>query len=129
MDAATAPANYWDRPVLTSVLPVVEHSHSVRTSHDAVHAVALWMAHEEFTFPSGDIVDGLTAESDPGHIMDRTLLETVLNFAFTDFESGDTFVVTRNGRVYSDTEGMVVRIQDAFCTRCSRGTPRSRMMN
>jgi hypothetical protein len=72
------------------------------------------MAYEEFGFPGGGVVEGLTLGTDPNHLMDLTMFETTLNFAFTDFDSGIKFEVVRNGRVYSDTEGMVVCIQEAI---------------
>jgi hypothetical protein len=101
-------------PVLTSVMPVVQTSHHVATSLDAVSSVARWMAYEDFDFPSGGVVQGLAIGTDPDHLIDLTMLETTLNFAFTDFASGTKFEVTRNGQVYSDTEAMVVCIQEAL---------------
>ena len=77
------------------------------------------MAYEEFGFPDGGVVDGLTLGTDPDHLMDLTMFETTLNFAFTDFGSGVKFEVERSGHTYSDTEAMVVCIQDAI----ARGVP------
>lgn len=119
MDTQNRTARYWSRPVLQSVIPVVERSRHVRTSPDAVASVASWMAYEEFGFPGGGVVEGLSLATDPNHLMDLTMFETTLNFAFTDFESGTKFEVVRNGRVYSDTEGMVICIQEAI----TRGVP------
>lgn len=107
-------APYWNLPVLTSVQPVIEKSRHVVTSHEAVDAVAQWMAYEAFPFPFGGIVAGLGSDLNPDAVIDRTLVETTLNFAFTDFQSNTKFTVTRDGRVYSDTEGMAVCIQDAI---------------
>jgi Queuosine salvage protein len=119
MDTSPSTANYWSRPVLRSVIPVVEASRHVRTSPEGIWSVAAWMAYEEFGFPGGGVVDGLALGTDPDHLMDLTLFETTLNFAFTDFDSGIKFEVVRNGRVYSDTEAMVVCIQEAI----NRGVP------
>jgi putative queuosine salvage protein len=107
-------AGYWSKPVLESVLPVIEDSRHVRTSTAAVESVASWMAYEDFGFPAGGVVEGLSIGTDPDHLIDLTMFETTLNFAFTDFDSGMKFEVVRNGRVYSDTEAMVVCIQDAL---------------
>jgi hypothetical protein len=114
MGNTTPAASYWSKPVLESVLPVVEESRHVRTSTDAVESVATWMAYEDFGFPVGGVVEGLAIGAEPDHLMDLTMLETTLNFAFTDFSSGTKFEIVRNGRVYSDTEAMVVCIQDAL---------------
>ncbi len=107
-------AGYWSKPVLESVLPVIEESRHVRTSTAAVESAASWMAYEDFGFPAGGVVEGLAIGTEPDHLMDLTMFETALNFAFTDFDSGTKFEVVRNGRVYSDTEAMVVCIQDAL---------------
>ena len=72
------------------------------------------MAYEEFGFPGGGVVEGLTLGTDPNHLIDLTMFETTLNFAFTDFDSGIKFEVVLNGRIYSDTEGMVICIQKAI---------------
>ncbi len=119
METSSSRASYWSTPVLTSVIPVVADSQHVRTSPEGVRSVAAWMAYEEFDFPGGGVVDGLTTDTDPDHLMDLTMFETTLNFAFTDFDSGTKFEVIRNGRTYSDTEAMVVCIQEAI----TRGVP------
>ena len=114
MAASTPTASYWSKPVLESILPVIEESRHVRTSTSAVESVANWMAFEDFSFPSGGVVEGLAIGADPDHLMDLTMFETTLNFAFTDFDSSTKFEVVRNGHTYSDTEAMVVCIQDAL---------------
>jgi len=72
------------------------------------------MAYEEFDFPGGGVVEGLTTDADADHLMDITLFETTLNFAFTDFDSGIKFEVVRDGHLYSDTEAMVICIREAI---------------
>ena len=72
------------------------------------------MAYENFGFPSGGAVEGLTIGTEPDHLIDLTMFETTLNFAFTDFDSSATLEVERNGRTYSDTEATVVCIQGAL---------------
>ena len=107
-------ASYWSKPVLESVLPVIEESRHVGTSTAAIESVARWMAYEDFDFPAGGVVEGLEIGGDPDHLMDLTMFETALNFAFTDFDTGVKFKVERGGRIYSDTEAMVICIQDAL---------------
>jgi len=110
---------YWERPVLESVMPVIEESKHVQTSRSAVDAVASWMAYETFIFPSGSVGGDFDMGSDPDRIMDITLLESALNFAFTDFDSGVKYEVDYKGRACSDTEGMFARIHEAI----DDGTP------
>lgn len=107
-------AGHWARPVLQSIVPVIGESRHVRTSRDAVSAVARWMAFEEFTFPSGSVGGDFEMGSDPDKIMNITLLESTLNFAFTDFDSGIKYEVEYEGRTCSDTEGMFARIRQAI---------------
>jgi hypothetical protein len=87
MLAEAAGSNYWNRPVLQSVIPVIEQSRHVRTSPEAVQAVAGWMAYETFILPSGSVGGDFEIGSNPDRIMDLTFLESTLNFAFTDFAS------------------------------------------
>jgi hypothetical protein len=114
VETASPTAGYWSMPVLTSIMPVIQQSQHVTTSRDAVTSVARWMAYEDFDFPSGGVVQGLAIGTDPDHLIDLTMFETTLNFAFTDFVSRTKFEVIRNGHVYSDTEAMVICIQDAL---------------
>jgi hypothetical protein len=114
MLAQATGSSYWNRPVLQSVIPVIEQSLHVRTSPEAVQAVASWMAYETFIFPSGSVGGDFAIGSNPDHIMDLTLLESVLNFAFTDFASGVKYEVEYQGRTCSDTEGMFARIHEAI---------------
>lgn len=114
MNTRPVKAGYWERPVLQSVIPVVENSRHVTTSPDAIDAVAGWMAYETFTFPSGSPGGDFEMGSDPDQIMDITLFESTLNFAFTDFDTSVKFEVEYQGRVCSDTEGMFARIHEAL---------------
>ena len=116
MLADAARPNYWNRPVLESVIPVIEQSRHVATSPEAVQAVAGWMAYETFIFPSGSVGGDFDMGSQPDHIMDLTFLESTLNFAFTDFESSVKYEVEYQGRTCSDTEGMFARIHEAIAT-------------
>ncbi len=107
---------YWNSPVLRSVLNVVEHSNHVSTSRDAVERVAAWMAYEEFVFPSGGATGEFDVGSDPDDIIDVTMLVSTLNFAFTDFASGQMFEAEYKGRTWSDSLGMFACIHQALTT-------------
>ena len=105
---------YWESPVLRSVLNVVEHSQHVRTSKSAVERVAGWMGYEEFTFPSGGAAGQFDVGSDPDVIIDVTMLVATLNFAFTDFDTGYKFEATYKGQTWSDSLGMFARLHQAL---------------
>ncbi len=104
----------WDRPVLQSIRPVIAQSESVRTNAESIATVARWMAFEEFTFPTGASAGPFALGATPDEIIDFVMLASALNFAFTDFESGTKFEVDYDGRTWSDTEGMFVRIHQAL---------------
>lgn len=112
-------SRYWDMPVLTSVTPMIEQSHHVHISREAIEAVAGWMAYEDFTFPSEPPADPFGVDLDTDRTIDLTLFVTALNFAFTDFATGVKFAVEERGRVWSDTEAMTLRIHQAL----ERGVP------
>lgn len=103
----------WNRPVLQSIIPVIGESRHVTTHLAAIDSVAGWMAYEEFIFPKGASAGPFDLGSSPSEIIDAVLFASVLNFAFTDFESGVKFAVDYDGRPWSDTEGMFVRIHEA----------------
>lgn len=102
----------WDGPVLSSTLPVIERSRSVRTSEDEIRRVAGWMAYEEFGLPDGSFL--FDFGQDPKVLTDLVLLQSTLNFAFTDFATGRKFEVDVNGRRYVDTEAMLACLHRAF---------------
>jgi hypothetical protein len=105
-------AQYWHRPVLRSVVPVIEQSRHVRTSVEAVGAVAGWMAYESFEFPSGMTAGPFDFGPDPELTIDVILLLSCLNFAFTDFATGVKYEAEYQDRTWSDTEGMLARIHE-----------------
>ena len=102
----------WDGPVLASTLPIIERSRSVRTSEDEIGRVAAWMAYEEFGLPDGSFL--FDFGQDPDVLTDLVLLQSTLNFAFTDFETGRKFEVDERGRTYVDTEAMLACLHRAF---------------
>lgn len=106
--------NAWSQPVLQSVLPVIEGSRSVSTNLSAIDSVAGWMAYEEFIFPSGASAGPFDLGASRNDIVDFVMLASALNFAFTDFSSGIKYEVEYDGKRWSDTEGMFVRIHQAL---------------
>lgn len=96
----------WSSPVLRSVVGVVERSRHVTTHLEAVEQVASWMAYEEFTFPSGSMDAAFSDRTDPAEIIDVSFFYAVLNFAFSDFDTGVKFATTYRGREWSDSEAM-----------------------
>ncbi|MDH4116528.1 MAG: queuosine salvage family protein [Acidimicrobiia bacterium] len=103
---------HWQSPVLQSVLPVIEGSAHVATSNEAVDRVAAWMAYEEFAWPEAGVA-GEFSFADAVIATDAVMFSNLLNFAFTDFDSGTKFEATYRGRVWSDSEAMFARIHEA----------------
>ena len=104
----------WSSPVLRSVRGVVERSRHVRTSVEAIEQVASWMAYEEFAFPSGAVDGAISSRTDPAEIIDVSFFYAVMNFAFTDFDSGVKFAAEYGGRTWSDSEGMFACVARAL---------------
>ncbi|KAA3637851.1 MAG: hypothetical protein DWP92_07185 [Armatimonadetes bacterium] len=94
----------WNTPVLTSVAPVVESARHVTVDTEAIDRVAGWMAYEDFdTPPSGPQFDVRYEDDD---LIDWTMLNAALNFAFTDFETAERFDTTYLGKTWADSEAM-----------------------
>ncbi|MCZ7534385.1 MAG: queuosine salvage family protein [Acidimicrobiia bacterium] len=94
----------WEAPVLTSVVPVVESARHVTVDPKAIDRVAAWMAYEDFdTPPSGPQFD-VRYEGDD--LIDWTMINAALNFAFTDFETAERFDTTYLGNTWADSEAM-----------------------
>lgn len=104
----------WFSPVLRSVVGVVERSRHVTTHVEAVEQVASWMAYEEFTFPSGPMDGAFSDRSDPAEIIDVSFFYAVLNFAFSDFDTGVKFATTYRGQQWSDSEAMFACVNRAL---------------
>ena len=104
----------WSSPVLQSVVGVIERSRHVTTSVEAIENVASWMAYEEFTFPSGPMDATFSDRSDAAEIIDVSFFYAVLNFAFSDFDSGVKFASTYMGREWSDSEAMFACVNRAL---------------
>ncbi len=106
----------WSSPVLQSVVGVIERSRHVTTSVEAVERVASWMAYEEFIFPSGPMDGAFSDRSDPAEIIDVSFFYAVMNFAFSDFDTGVKFATTHDGRAWSDSEAMFACVNRALAT-------------
>ena len=101
--AGTTPM--WGSSVLKSVVPVVNKATLVRVNEQKIEEVADWMAYEEFHKPDGSSL--FNYGDDPDFIMDVTLVMNVLNFAFTNFDTGVKFETEYLGKSYSDSEAMM----------------------
>ncbi|MYB09285.1 MAG: hypothetical protein F4129_12205 [Acidimicrobiia bacterium] len=104
----------WTSPVLRSVRGVVDRTRHVLTSVEAIEDVASWMAFEEFAFPSGPVDGAFSDRTDPAEIIDVSFFYAVMNFAFTDFDSGVKFAADYRGRSWSDSEGMFACVNQAL---------------
>lgn len=102
----------WSSPVLASVLPVVWASRHVTTDTDAVERTAEWLAAEELGWPPA--VQPLDAGADPDLVTDFLMVANSINFAFTDFATGARFEADRDGRRWSDSEGMTACLRNAL---------------
>jgi hypothetical protein len=106
------PIDHWDSQVLSSTLPVIEASRNVRTSQDGIRRVAGWMAYEEFGLPDGSFLFDFGHDADV--LTDLVMLESALNFAFTDFDTSVKFEADYNGTRYVDSEAMLACVHRAF---------------
>ncbi|WP_419924224.1 queuosine salvage family protein [Candidatus Poriferisocius sp.] len=104
----------WTSPVLRSARGVVDRSRHVSTSIEAIEQVASWMAFEEFAFPSDPVDGAFNRRTDPAEIVDVSFFYAVMNFAFTDFDSGVKFAADYRGRTWSDSEGMFACVNRAL---------------
>ena len=92
-------------PVLDSVLPVVAESKDVTTDSARVHDVARWLAYEELPFPR--FLLPFAIDLDRGGMIDFILVANLLNFAYTDFETGMRFDQVVDGAVYADSDALL----------------------
>ena len=104
----------WERPVLGSVVAVIDETTQVRTSLSAIETVADWMAYESFQAPAGGPAGPFEWGDDANDLMDATMLKASLDFAFTDFESSVKFQVDYQGRSWSDSEAMFACLHKAL---------------
>ncbi len=100
-----------EHPVLDSVLPVAAASEFVETDLDAIRSVASWMAYEELPEPAYLLPFRLDSRE---QLIDFVLVSTLLNFAFTDFDTGRRFDVELDGRVYADADALFACLHRAL---------------
>lgn len=105
-------APFWQTPVLASVRPVVDSSRHVTSHPEAIRSVAGWLAYEEFGLPDGMLQFELPR--DPDLLVDMTMFVSLLNFAFTDFETSVKYETDYLGKRHSDSEAMFANIHEAI---------------
>jgi hypothetical protein len=94
------------------VLPVVAESQDVTTDIARVHDVAQWLAYEELPFPRFLLPFAL--ELDRDNTIDFILVANLLNFAYTDFETGVRFDQVADGAVYADSDALLYCLHRAL---------------
>jgi hypothetical protein len=99
-------------PVLESVLPVIAESNDVTTDTARVHDVAQWLAYEELPFPR--FLLPFAIELDRDATIDFILVANLLNFAYTDFETGVRFDQIVDGVVYADSDALLYCLHRAL---------------
>lgn len=115
--AVFLPEQYSANPVLASALPVVAASRDVRADPDRVAAVAQWMAYEELPLPQ--YLGGFPVRGGREQIIDFTMTAASIDFAFTDFGTGETFEVEHAGATWSDSDALFACLHRAL----EAGTP------
>jgi hypothetical protein len=104
----------WERPVLQSVVPIIDGTRHVTTSHEAVERVADWMAYEELGVPAGGPAGpSLDWAGGPDQVIDAIMVKATIDFAFSDFETGERFEVDYGGMRRSDSDAMFACLHQA----------------
>ncbi len=91
-------------PVHDSVLPVVEAARHVRLHPERIAEIAGWMAYEDLPFPT--YLLPFRPSTDRGETIDFVLVAASIDFAFTDFTTGERFEVDHAGRRWSDSDAL-----------------------
>ncbi len=99
---------------MRSVTAAVTDSQLVRVDEAAAERVSSWMAYEEFPDPTGSVAGPFDIGSDPDIVMNAGFVFGLLNFAFTDPETGATFQLDHMGRRWRDAEAMYAGIHRAL---------------
>jgi hypothetical protein len=99
-------------PVLESVLPVIAESRDVTTDVARIHDVAQWLAYEELPFPR--FLLPFAIDLDRNATIDFILVANLLNFAFTDFDTGVRFDQVVDGVVYADSDALLYSLHRAL---------------
>ena len=104
----------WESSVMQSLRPVIESSSHVQTSQEAVSSAASWMAFEGFEFPSTPIDGAFHIFTSAKELIDVYFFYALMNFAFSDFDTGEKFVTDYLGRQWSDSEAMFACVHRAL---------------
>lgn len=102
-----------DSPVVNDVLPLVDASRLVRTNMDRIALHAEWLAQETLEFRPG-AAEIVRSDSTPELETDMSMVISLLNFAFTDFETSTKYTASYKGRDWSDSEGLMVAMHRAL---------------
>lgn len=111
---ATLPEQFADNPVLASALPVIAESVDVHTDPERIAAVAQWMAYEELPLPQ--YLGGFPVSGGREQIIDFTMTAASIDFAFTDFGTGEKFEVDYLGARWSDSDALFACLHRALET-------------
>ncbi len=113
-------AGWKTHPILRTIEPVIRAARHVQLRSEGVARVAQRLAAEPFPLPrfTSPAPEGASAEE----VADLYFVADAINFAFTDFETGEIFRVVEGERTYLDADAMV------FCLRraCESGVPLGR---
>ena len=101
-----------NHPVLASVLPVIEESKDVTTDVARVRETAQWLAYEELPFPR--FLLPFELDLDRHGIIDFVLVANLLNFAYTDFDSGVRYDQIADGVTYADSDALLYCLRRAL---------------
>lgn len=107
-------ASHWQSPMLVSSQAVMARARHVAIDRDAITSTATWLAYEELPVPRLRLVDRDGQPRPREQAIDLLLLIGCLNFAFSDMETGEPFVVVRDGERLVDTDGMVACLEEAI---------------
>jgi hypothetical protein len=98
--------------VLESILPVIAESQDVTTDAARVRDVAQWLAYEELPFPR--FLLPFAIELDRDATIDFILVANLMNFAYTDFDTGVRFDQIVDGAVYADSDALLYCLHRAL---------------
>jgi hypothetical protein len=94
------------------VLPVIAASQDVTTDVTRVQNVAQWLAYEELPFPRFLLPFAIDLDRDA--TIDFILVANLLNFAYTDFDTGIRFDQVADGVVYADSDALLYSLHRAL---------------
>lgn len=97
-------------PILTSLQPVIDQARHVSLDSERMKRVAAGLAEREMPWPDfGNLPD-----APPEDRADFFFVSNAVNFAFTDFETGEVFQVEIDGKIYQDADAMVACLRRAY---------------